>query len=275
VLPANNTNSLNTMSIKTYYKVWKILALNALQEAFVNRATNVLFMVGKAMRLVMTVAFLLLIRGNVQTFAGYSTDQLVIFFLMYQILDVSSQVLFRGVYLFSNLIKSGEFDFYLSKPINPLFRALTGLPDINDALFLVPNMVLAGYLLSTLSVHITITSAVLFFILCMNSFLMITALHIFILAVGILITEVDGMVWLYRDLTRLGQFPITMYAEPLRLALFFVVPIGFMLTIPAQVLSNLVPTYSVAFTLTVGILFFLLSLRTWSFAVKRYSSASS
>jgi len=263
------------MSIKTYYKVWKILALNALQEAFVNRATNVLFMVGKAMRLVMTVAFLLLIRGNVQTFAGYSTDQLVIFFLMYQILDVSSQVLFRGVYLFSNLIKSGEFDFYLSKPINPLFRALTGLPDINDALFLVPNMVLAGYLLSTLSVHITITSAVLFFILCMNSFLMITALHIFILAVGILITEVDGMVWLYRDLTRLGQFPITMYAEPLRLALFFVVPIGFMLTIPAQVLSNLVPTYSVAFTLTVGILFFLLSLRTWSFAVKRYSSASS
>ncbi len=275
MLPANNTNSLNTMSIKTYYKVWKILALNALQEAFVNRATNVLFMVGKAMRLVMTVAFLLLIRGNVQTFAGYSTDQLVIFFLMYQILDVSSQVLFRGVYLFSNLIKSGEFDFYLSKPINPLFRALTGLPDINDALFLVPNMVLAGYLLSTLSVHITITSAVLFFILCMNSFLMITALHIFILAVGILITEVDGMVWLYRDLTRLGQFPITMYAEPLRLTLFFVVPIGFMLTIPAQVLSNLVPTYSVAFTLTVGILFFLLSLRTWSFAVKRYSSASS
>jgi ABC-type uncharacterized transport system permease subunit len=165
----------------TYYKVWLQFAKNAWQETFVNRASNVLFMVGKIFRLMMSLLFLFLIRENVDTFAGYTSDQMVVFFLTYQFIDVVSQTAYRGVYIFSRLVRSGEFDFLLSKPINPLFRALTGKPDINDLFFSIPTILVSGYILSILNLDITLTSALWFIALLFNSFLIVTALHILVL----------------------------------------------------------------------------------------------
>lgn len=263
------------MRVKTYIKVWSIFAKNALQEVFVNRASHVLFMSGKTIRLGMSLLFLYLIRQNIQTFAGYTGDQLVVFFLTYQIVDIIVQTMYRGVYIFSNLVRSGEFDFLLTKPIDPLFRALTGKPDINDFFFLFPNLALALYILSTLNIHLTLWSVFLYGILVVNAILIATALHILVLVVGILTTEVDGIIWIYRDLSYMGRFPVSIYMEPLRFILFFLIPIGMMSTIPTEILLGLQPTQSIFWAFFVGIGSLFVSLKAWNWALKQYSSTGS
>jgi ABC-2 type transport system permease protein len=261
--------------IKTYLSVWLIFGKNALQETFVNRGSNILFMVGKIIRLIFSLIFLFLIRENVQTFAGYTSDQMIVFFLTYLILDTIGQVIYRGVYIFSNLVRSGEFDFILTKPINPLFRALTGKPDINDLFFLIPNLFLVGYILNILDLNITLWSSLWMIILLINAFLIITALHIFVLVIGILTTEVDGVIWIYRDLSYMGRFPVTIYMEPLKFALFFLIPIGMMITIPTEIFLNLQPSYNIFWVFLVGVGSFLISLKIWNWALKQYSSTGS
>jgi ABC-2 type transport system permease protein len=261
--------------INTYYKVWKMFALNAWQETFINRGSNLLFMLGKIIRLGVSLLFLFLIRENIDNFAGYTTDQLVVFFLTYQFIDLLSQVFYRGVYIFSNLVRSGEFDFLLSKPINPLFRSLTGKPDINDAFFLLPNLVVSLYIFSILDVTFTLQSLFWYLILLINSMLIVTAIHVLVLVVGILTTEVDGVIWIYRDLNSMGRFPVTIYMEPLRFILFFLVPIGAMITIPTEILLGLEPTYSALIASAVGITIFTLSLQIWKWALRQYSSTGS
>lgn len=261
--------------IHTYLKIWGIFGKNALQETFVNRGSNILFMVGKTIRLAMSVLFLILIRQNIQTFAEYTSDQLIVFFLTYQFIDIITQVIYRGVYIFSNLVRSGEFDFLLTKPINPLFRALTGKPDINDFIFLFPNIALSLYILSFLNLTISIWSVIWYLILIINAFLVATALHIFVLVIGILTTEVDGVIWIYRDLSYMGRFPVSIYMEPLRFALFFLLPIGMMITIPTEVLLGLQPSYSIFWAFFVGIGSLLVSFRVWLWALKQYSSTGS
>lgn len=261
--------------LKKYLVVWKMTASNALQEAFVNRWTNVLFILGKSLRFFFSLLFLFLIKQNIQQFGDYTTDELIVFFLTYQIVDNFSQVLYRGVYVFSHYVRSGEFDFFLSKPISPLFRALTGKPDINDTLFLVPTLLVSLIVLSQLHIELTLTSVFMYLLLLLNSFLIVTALHIFVLVIGILTTEVDGVVWMYRDLMNLGRFPISIYLEPMRFALFFIVPIGIALTIPAQILLNRDPSYPVIVSTLFGAGFTLLSFWAWRWGLKRYSSAGS
>ncbi len=262
-------------TLKRSYTIWKIIALNALQEAFLNRWTNALFFLGKALRFGMTLMVLFLIKQTAPTFAQYTTDQIIIFFLTYQFIDTLAQVLYRGVYLFSNQVRTGEFDFLLVKPVNPLFRALTGKPDINDVIFLLPTIVISVYIATQLDVAITLTSFLWYLVLLVNSFLIVTALHICILSIGILTTEIDGVMWLYRDLARLGQFPVGIYLEPLRFLLFFLVPIGMMITIPAEVLLSAPQSYSIAWAIAVGVSFFIFSLWFWNWSLKQYSSASS
>lgn len=270
-----DTIQLAARSLHRYWQIWLMTAKTALQEAFVNRWTNLLFFTGKAIRLAMMVVFLLLIRSQITQFAGYTTDQLVVFFLTYQLVDTVSQVFYRGVYLFGNLVKNGEFDFYLSKPINPLFRALTGKPDINDALFLIPTFLVSGWMLLQLDLNISSYSVALYLTFLILSFVIATGLHIVVMSIGILTVEVDGIIWLYRDLMRLGEFPVTVYMEVVRFALFVVVPVGVMVTIPTQLLLNLEPTWHPLVVVGFAAGFFWLCLRLWSWSVTQYSSASS
>lgn len=258
-----------------YLVVWKKLALNALQISFVNRYTNVLFFVGKAIRLGMTFVFLFLIKSQVKEFAHYTTDQMIVFFITYQLIDQIAQIFYRGVYNFGYKIRSGGFDYHLLRPISPLFTTLLGHPDINDVIFFFPTFAFMLYLLSTLELSITPLSIVMYGLLLTNALLIATAFHILVAATAIFTTEVDGIIWLYRDLTGLARFPVSMYIEPLKLALFFLVPVGMMVTIPAEVLMNASPTYSIGLAFLVGIGFFITSLYIWNQALKHYSSASS
>lgn len=262
-------------NFKKYWQVWKKTAQAAFQITFINRSTNILFLVGKIIRLSMSLLFLFLLKQNIQTFAGYTTSQMIVFFLTYQFVDIFAQVLYRGVYIFSNLMRSGDFDFHLAQPINPLFRALTGRPDINDAIFIIPTIIISIIIIINLNLAITISGLILYLALLVNSLLIATAFHILILAIGVITTEVDGIVWIYRDLMRLGQFPVTIYMEPLRFALFFIVPVGMMVTLPAQYLLGVSPSYSLIVVSMVGVLSLVFSLMFWKWSLKRYGSASS
>lgn len=264
-----------TQRLLTYWQIWYLTAQNALQETFINRWSHLLFFTGKCLRLCMSLILLWLLKERNVSLAGYSSDQVIVFFLTYQIVDLVSQIFYRGVYTFGQKIRSGEFDFLLAKPVSPLFRALTGNPDLDDAAFAVPTLAIALYLFIQLDLHFTWHGTVLYLVLLGNSFLIATALHILVLVIGILSTEVDNAIWIYRDVMRLGQFPITMYAQPLRFALFWFIPAGLMITIPAQVITQVPVTYSVVTVTTFGLIFFMMSLRIWKWALTQYSSASS
>ncbi|MBU0576132.1 ABC transporter permease [Patescibacteria group bacterium] len=261
--------------IKTYFKVWRLNASNTIQELLVNRATHLLFFMGKMIKLSMSLLFLFLIKEQVAQFANYTTDQVIVFFLTYQFIDVLAQVFFRGVYLFRDRIIRGNFDFMLLRPINPLFQALTDHPDINDTIFLIPTTILSIYIASTLNIHITINSLTLYFLLLINAFLIAAALHILVLVAGILTKDTEGFIWMYRDMIQFARFPVTVYLEPLRSILFFIIPVGMMITIPSEVLLNLKPTYSIGVAFAIGLGSIILSLRLWKWSLKKYSSASS
>jgi len=260
---------------KRYWTIWTITALNALQVAFVNRASNVLFFIGKTIRVSMSLLFLFLIRDQIAHFNQYTTDQVLIFYLTYQFIDTFSQIFYRGVYEFREKIRTGTFDFDLAKPISPLFRALTGQPDINDAFFFIPTTLVSIYIATTLQISVSLSSVLWYLVLLANAFLIATALHIIVLVVGVLTTEVEGVIWMYRDLMRLGRFPVSIYLEPMRLALFFIIPVGMMITIPAEVLLNLEPTYSAGLAIVIGVGILTASLWLWRWSLKHYSSASS
>ncbi len=258
-----------------YFIIWATLASSALQETFINRGTNALFLSGKVIRFAFSLLFLLLLKNNLSSFSTYTVDQVIVFYLTYQFIDTLAQVFYRGVYLFGNQIKSGDFDFSLSKPISPLFQALVGKPDINDTLFLIGTTVFSVLMASQLAITITPITFILFCILLCNSFIVATALHILVLVAGIHLTEVDGIIWLYRDVTRLGQFPVTAYIEPLRSLLLFVIPVGILFTVPVDVLLGFVSPVGALLTCLFGIGLLLCSVKIWHWSLKHYQSASS
>jgi len=240
-----------------------------------NRSVAVIFIFGKLLRFLFFLGFLALLVGRTRTLAGYNFSQIIFFFLTFNLIDVVVQLLLRGVYHFRPLIVNGNFDLLLVKPIHPLFTSLASHADFLDLITLIPLLGYMIYFLASGQINVGLTGILLYAFLVVCSFIIALALHIMVLAVGILTTEVDHLIWIYRDLSGMGRIPVDVYREWLRNFFIFVVPVGVMMTFPAKALMGLLSPQMVIFSFVLAFILLALSFRFWNFALKRYSSASS
>lgn len=260
---------------KKYLRVWWKMTMAIFQADLANRLAAFLLIFGKVLRFLFFLGFLILLMGRIKTLAGYDLGQVIFFFLTFNLIDITVQLFLRGVYHFRPLIVSGNFDLLLIKPLHPIFSSLASHADVLDLITFIP---LVGYMIFFITsgqITTTFLGIILYCLLLIGAFLIALALHILVLAVGILTTEVDHLIWIYRDLTGMGRFPLDIYREWLRNFLIFVVPVGVIMTFPAKALMGLLSWPWVIFSFSLAGILLFLSLRFWNFALRRYSSASS
>lgn len=247
---------------------------NSLQQTLSNIPTALIFFVSKLIRYGMFMSFLYFLVSGISSLGGYTKEQILLFYLVFNLVDTSAQLLFREVYRFRPLIVSGDFDFVLSKPLNPLIRVLLGGPDFIDlgilAIILGLTLYMIGFVLKTSPLPIFIFS-----LMIINSLLIAAAFHICVLAMGILTFSIDHLIMIYRDLTSLVRIPVDLYTQPLRTIITFVVPLGIMFTFPPKVLLGLLSWQFIITSLILGTGGLLLSIKFWNYSLRHYQSASS
>lgn len=233
----------------------------------------IVFLLGKIMRFALFLIFLIFLLKGTKNLAGYNLNQTVFFFLTFNLIDITSQFLFREVYRFRQYIVTGSFDLSLVKPISALFRSLMGGADIID-LITIPPLVIALIVIGK-SLNPTFLSVLLYFVLLINGLLIATAFHIAVLSLGIITFEIDHTIMIYRDLTSLGRLPIDIYKQPLQGILTYLIPVGIMISLPAKTLMGRGSPLIILLAIFIGLLSIFLSIRFWNYALTKYSSASS
>lgn len=261
-------------NIFRYFRLWKKLTISSFLTYLTSRFAAIIFLVGKSLRFIFFGVFLITLFTNTRQLAGYTLTQAIFFYLTFNVLDTATQLFFREVYRFRQLVVSGDFDLVLVKPFNPLFRALVGGADLFDLLMLIPYVGALVYVVGMLG-DVSFVNLMLYVLLLINGLLISTGFHIVVLALGIITTEVDHAVMIYRDLTMMGRVPVDIYSQPLRSIITFAVPVGIMMTFPAKGFLGLLSPRMITLSLVLGLLFIVLSLRVWRYALSRYSSASS
>ncbi|MEK7559116.1 MAG: ABC-2 family transporter protein [Patescibacteria group bacterium] len=262
------------LSFLKYFKLWWMMTFMVSQNAFVSRFGAILFVFGKLIRFSFFLFFLLIIASRTNAIVGYTIWQIILFYLTFNIIDSLAQFFLREVYRFRNYVVSGDFDYFLTKPMPALFRLLFGGSDILD----IPILLLSSVFIYVALSHIgplTILNILIYLGLLINGFVIMLSFHILVLAIGVITTEVDNTLWLFRDITQMGRFPIDIYQNPLRSFITFVIPVGVMVTFPAKAAMGLLSFNSVLISVGIGAAFLYLSIMFWRFSLKKYSSASS
>jgi ABC-2 type transport system permease protein len=259
--------------LKKYFKIWWMMSRNSFTAVVGQRLALSVFLIGKILRFIFFFGFLyFLLLGN-NTLAGYTSNQIIFFFLTFNLIDVITQFLFREVYSFRPMIINGDFDLVLVKPISALFRVLMGGADVIDLITIPPLIILTIYF--GILLHPSVLSTLYYVLLLFNGFLIATAFHIIILSFAIVTLEIDHMVMIYRDLTSLGRLPIEIYGQPLQAFLTYLIPVGIMISLPAKAMMGLVGPGGILIALLIGAVALFIAFRFWNYALTKYSSASS
>ncbi len=116
---------------------------------------------------------------------------------------------------------------------------------------------------------------VMYIFLILIGFAIALSFHILVLSLGVVTTEIDHAIMVYRDIAAMGRMPIDIYIEPIRGFLTFIIPVGIMMTFPTKSLLGLLSPFNIIYALLFAIFLFFISLRVWSWSLKQYSSASS
>lgn len=257
--------------MKKYLKIWLITSALSVQTALENRFGAAFFLTGKFIRFFLFLYFLQVLDQNIHQVSGFTYEQLVVFYLIFNLFDLIGQLFFRGIYWFRDQVVSGEFDFRLIKPISALFQVLTRQTDVLD----LPLLMVTLYYLTQSDFHLNLVQIILVFILSLAALLVLTAVHVAVAALGVLTTEVDHTIMVFRDLSSMARFPLDIYTDTIRSLLTFVIPIAIAFTFPAQALLGLVSPLTALGMLGVAGGFLYGGILFWRFALLRYSSASS
>lgn len=261
-------------SVSKYLKVWWRMTLVSAKVAFSSRLGFAIFLIGKILRFLFFSLFLFIIMQRSGGIGGYNPWQIFFFFISFNIVDITVQFLLREVYRFRSLVLRGNFDFTLLRPMSPLFRSLFGGADIGDLFLLIILLGFTPYIALKIG-DITIAGSLLYLSLLFNSFIIALSFHVITISVGVLTTEVENTLWLYRDISQMGRVPIDIYLQPLRSIITFAIPVGIMMTYPSYALMGILSFWGVIISFTIGTLFLIGSVNFWKFSLKRYSSASS
>ncbi len=216
-----------------------------------------------------------LIFGQVEAIAGWSKDKvLLLVFVQALFFDFLWTFFLINLRKFSRLVRHGELDLVLLKPVSPRFFVSTRYFD-NDhyprmlvILFLIPG------LLKTLQVQPALfawLNAALLFILGLfifyNLFFIITTTNFWF-------TNLFNLGDLCSEMVDVGRAPVYVFKDKARAFFIYFIPTAFVSTFPTQALLGETGFELVLVGVIISLASFAFSQLFWQFALRRYSSAA-
>jgi len=258
-----------------YWRIWKQLAIMGFKIQTSHVLSSSGYLLGKLTRIVFFLGFLAAIFRHTQELAGYSLEEVALFFLTFNAIDILAQLFFRGIYGIRGLIREGDFDYFLIQPTNVLYRVCFNTVDFLDVITVLPVLAITFYLLRHVPGGMHTGRLLLYLVLCLNGMVIAWAVHICVAALAVLTQELENTIWIYRDVMTLGRFPVDIYSSKIQALLTFVIPVAVMISFPAKAFLGRLQAGWILEALAVAGLGLALSLRFWRFATRRYTSVSS
>lgn len=238
-----------------------------------NRIDFVTFLSGKIIRFLFFLALIFSLFVNTSSFLGYNKWEFVLVFLTFNLVDLFTQIFFRGVYFFPEQVLKGNFDYSLVKPMNPLFAAL-GRLDPLDTIFVTPIIGLTVYTIIQIP-GITFLNLIFYIAFLVFGVMISTSFHILSAASTIHSPDNNGFIWAYREIFGMSRFPEETFSGLLRTFFTFVIPAFIIATYPVKILLGKLEWQFAVLAILYSIIFLGISLLIWHLSLKKYSSASS
>ncbi len=218
---------------------------------------------------------------NRESLNGWSFKQVLALLGVYLlVLGLKELVIGPGLESLSGLsgeLWTGSFDFTLLKPLPEQFFISFRkwqLWSIVDVIVAISVIIISQFTSSIDTIGASAGSPLLFLLALMISLVLIYSI-LLILASAAFWYLGTPLMWIFDSLIQTGRFPVGIYPGFFRILLTWIIPVGFVITIPAQALTGaLDPTVLAGGTALAAGLFFIAS-TFFRVSVRKYSSASS
>lgn len=180
----------------------------------------------------------------------------------------------------SGMIRTGEFDEVLTKPLNPLLYIVCRMFNYGYFSHTAISIIIIGICFVKLGISITLIKVLFLVVIVISGALIQGAIFLFASVPSFWLVENSGFRVLFWNSKEFIKYPISIYNKAIQLFLTLIMPYAFISFYPAQYFLNkddflmFHPVLQYTSPI-VGIIVFTIAYKFWTLGIKNYTSTGS
>jgi len=171
------------------------------------------------------------------------------------------------------LISEGEFDKFLTKPINPLFQLITSKIDTEHFGDIFIGAVLLYISSLKIGIAWSIANILLFLLFLFSSVLLLFSIMLIPTSVAFWTTRSQTLSNIILHFRNFTTYPLEIYSFPIIFLVSFIFPFAFTIYYPAQAfLGKGIAVWAAFLTPIVTLIAFAIAYSIWKLGLKNYTS---
>lgn len=258
-----------------YFKLQKIFIVQYLKQLMEYKTDFVIGIIGVFLTQALNIAFLWIIFSKIPSLYGWTLTQIAFIYGFSLIPKGIDHLLFDNLWnLGKRIIRNGQFDKYMLRPISPLFQVLIEtfqLDACGELIIGIALLIKTGNI-----VHWSLWKAVLFIIAIPFATLIYTSIKIIAASIAFWSKQSGSLMYIFYMLNNFAKYPVSIYNGTIRIIISFIIPFAFTAFYPASFfLTGNKGWFNIGGLITISILLFTLSLLIWHKGISVYESSGS
>lgn len=262
--------------LKYLFRIWTANVRSSVVREMEFRSN---FILGIIRQLFWIVAFIFMIEiifHNTGSLNGWNRPEMFMILALSRLIEgVMDTFISRNIAMFPQAVQRGEFDFFLLKPLPAQFAVAFQRFHIFNLGSWLGGFILFFYGLSNLPQWPSLTEWLFFTVLVVTSLVIFYSLLILIASLVFRFERLESLWGMLTLFTEPLTVPFTIFPRTPRLIITYVLPIAFIVFVPAQAITGKLALWQIPVAITIATVFLTAANKAWSSGLKLYTSASS
>lgn len=263
--------------MKRALRIEKIFIAQYLKKAMEYKIDFWLGFIGMGISQIINIVFLKILFSQIPQLNGWTFNQLI-FIYGFSLIPKGFDHLFTDSLwgVGDQLINSGDFDKYLTRPLNPLYHVIAENFQVNAFGDLVVGLLLFFSTFGVLGIHWDLLKVILLFITIPFATAIYTSVKIITASLAFWVKKSGNVTYIFYMINDFAKYPTSIYNQIIRWIISFIVPFAFTAFYPANYfLTGNNPVFNIGGVIISSIILLTIALFVWEKGVKAYESAGS
>lgn len=255
-----------------YLKVYRRMLKNSFMRDMEYRADFFIVLAHLIVYVFFNVAFYRVIFNNVNSIEGWSFSQMIVLVGTFMIIDsLFMTFMLANFGDFNSLIRLGELDHYLVKPVDVQFMATLKIAMLKELSSFVIGIFVVSYGLSAMHFYPTFWGLLIYAFLIGVSMIIIYSFGLILASLIFIFEKIEEVHEVIISFVQFAKIP-DVYRGPIKIVFMLFAPVVFASFVPVGILFGKVPILFLVYYLAITVIFFTLSRLIWKLLLKGYKS---
>lgn len=233
--------------------------------------------IGFLMVQISNLLFLWIIFTKVPNLMGWTLNQVVFIYGLSLIPKGIDHLFFDNLWAVGHfIVRKGEFDKYLTRPINTLFHVMAEKLQIDALGELITGIALVAVTLPQLGIEWSVPKVLLALLSIPFATAIYTGIKICTASVAFWSKRSGNIIYSFYMVSDFAKYPATIYNQLVRNVITYIIPFALTSYFPARyILTGENPLFNIGMTVLAGSVLVTLGILLWNRGTRAYESAGS